>query len=116
MQEFDLLFEDFGASDGLYVKMLASGVPTAVQLMWIPFSELDIQQQFLLLTRLSSQCLVGFWESNIVSYVREWIYSKTKDIIDDLMVVIGFPLVEIIIPKQVDSHSELISGNEKNNL
>ncbi|KAJ8467400.1 hypothetical protein OPV22_029952 [Ensete ventricosum] len=101
LKEFDLLFEDFGGFDGLYVKMLASGVPTSVQLMWIPLSELDIRQQFLLLARPPSQFLVGLWKSSIVSYMREWAFSKTKNIIDDLMIVVGFPLVEVIIPKQI---------------
>ncbi|CAL9108120.1 unnamed protein product [Musa textilis] len=101
LKKFDLLFEDFGGFDGLYVKMLASGVPTSVQLMWIPLSELDIRQQFLLLTRPPSQFLVGLWKSSIVSNMREWAYKKTKDIIDDLMIIVGFPLVEVIIPKQV---------------
>ncbi|CAL9154165.1 probable inactive ATP-dependent zinc metalloprotease FTSHI 5, chloroplastic isoform X1 [Musa acuminata AAA Group] len=101
LKKFDILFEDFGGFDGLYVKMLASGVPTSVQLMWIPLSELDIRQQFLVLTRPPSQFLVGLWKSSIVSYMRKWSYSKTKDIIDDLMIIVGFPLVEFIIPKQI---------------
>ena len=42
-----MLFVDFGGVDGKYLKMLASDVPTFVQLMWIPFSELDIRQQFM---------------------------------------------------------------------
>uniref|UniRef100_A0A6V7QYZ6 AAA+ ATPase domain-containing protein n=1 Tax=Ananas comosus var. bracteatus TaxID=296719 RepID=A0A6V7QYZ6_ANACO len=81
--------------------MLASGIPTAVQLMWIPLSELDIRQQFLLVTRILSQCLIGLWNSGVVSYVRAWVFSKIKNITDDFMVVVGFPLVELIIPKQV---------------
>ncbi|XP_072999076.1 probable inactive ATP-dependent zinc metalloprotease FTSHI 5, chloroplastic [Typha latifolia] len=101
IKELDLLFEDFGGFDGLYVKMLASGIPTAVQLMWIPFSELDMRQQLLLITRLSSQCLVGFWNSIVISHVRRWVFTKIKNITDDLMVVFGFPLVELLIPKKV---------------
>lgn len=101
MQEFDLLFEESGGFDCLYVKMLASGIPTAVQLMWIPFSELDIRQQFLLLIRLFSQCLVGLWKSPILGYIRERAYTSTRNIIDDLMIIMGFPLIEFIIPRQV---------------
>uniref|UniRef100_A0A6V7QXZ2 AAA+ ATPase domain-containing protein n=1 Tax=Ananas comosus var. bracteatus TaxID=296719 RepID=A0A6V7QXZ2_ANACO len=101
IKEFDLLFEEFGGFDGMYLKMLASGIPTAVQLMWIPLSELDIRQQFLLVTRILSQCLIGLWNSGVVSYVRAWVFSKIKNITDDFMVVVGFPLVELIIPKQV---------------
>ncbi|KAL5700933.1 putative inactive ATP-dependent zinc metalloprotease FTSHI 5 [Ranunculus cassubicifolius] len=98
IQELDVLFEDFGGFDGLYLKMLDSGVPTAVQLMWIPFSELDIRQQFLLTTRLSHQCLVGIWKSVAVVYVREWVYGKSKNIIDDLMMMIVFPILDSFVP------------------
>ncbi|KAF9607257.1 hypothetical protein IFM89_033464 [Coptis chinensis] len=100
-QELDILFEDFGGFDGLYLNMLASGIPTAVQLMWIPFSELDIRQQFLLAMRLSFQYLDGLWNSAIVSYVRKWIYEKIKDINEDIMMMIVFPTVDSVIPYSV---------------
>lgn len=101
MQEFDLLFEDFGGFDGLYVKMLASGIPTAVHLMWIPFSELDIRQQLLLIARTTSECLVELWNLDVVSYVRDRVLSNTKNITNDLMVMIVFPVAELTIPKPV---------------
>ncbi|XP_058082994.1 probable inactive ATP-dependent zinc metalloprotease FTSHI 5, chloroplastic isoform X2 [Magnolia sinica] len=101
IREFEVLFEDFGGFDGLYLKMLASGIPTAVHLMWIPLSELDIRQQFLLITRLSYQCIVGFWKSGFVSYMRRWCFVKIKNITDDIMIMIGFPITEFIIPKSV---------------
>lgn len=101
IKEFDLLFEDFGGFDGLYMKMLASGVPTIVQLMWIPLSDLDIRQQFLLTARLCRECVLGLWNSSVVTYVRERAFSKIKNITDDIMVVIIFPLLELIIPKPV---------------
>ncbi|XP_059633376.1 probable inactive ATP-dependent zinc metalloprotease FTSHI 5, chloroplastic [Cornus florida] len=98
IKEFEILFEEFGGFDGLYLKMIASGIPTAVQLMWIPFSELDFRQQFLLITRLSHQCLNGLWNTRIASYAREWLLRKIRNINDDIMMMIVFPLVEIIIP------------------
>ncbi|KAF5196505.1 Atp-dependent zinc metalloprotease ftsh [Thalictrum thalictroides] len=98
IQELDVLFEDFGGFDGLYLKMLASGIPTAVQLMWIPFSELDIRQQFLLITRLTYQYLVGLWKSETVSYMREWVYVKFKNTNDDISMMIVFPIMDFIIP------------------
>ncbi|KAK1292649.1 hypothetical protein QJS10_CPB17g01142 [Acorus calamus] len=101
IKEFDILFEDFGGFDGLYMKMIASGIPTIVQLMWIPLSELDIRQQFLLVTRLSYQCIVGFWNSWLVSYARSWAFMKIRNTTDDIMIVIGFPIVEFIIPKPI---------------
>ncbi|KAJ8620463.1 hypothetical protein MRB53_028992 [Persea americana] len=100
-REFDILFEDFGGFDGLYLKMLSSGIPTSVHLMWIPLSDLDMRQQFLLIWRISRQCLVGLWNSYIVSYARKWCFTKIKNTTDDIMMVIVFPIVEFIIPTSV---------------
>ncbi|XVF57066.1 hypothetical protein PTKIN_Ptkin06aG0173700 [Pterospermum kingtungense] len=101
IKEFDMLYENFGGFDGLYMKMLACGIPTAVQLMYIPFSELDFRQQFLLTIRLSHQCLTGLWKTKFVSYGRDWIYQKIRNINDDIMMVVVFPLIESIIPYPV---------------
>lgn len=100
-QELDMLFEDCGGFDGLYMKMLACGIPTAVHLMWIPFSELDLYQQCLLILKLSSQCFKAVWQSKILSYARNWVFEKFKNINDDIMMMIVFPLVELIIPYRV---------------
>lgn len=96
-----MLFEDFGGFDGLYMKMLACGIPTTVRLMWIPFSELDFRQQFLLTMRLSRQCLTGLWKTRIVSYIRDWVFQKIQDINDDILMMVVFPIVELIIPYRV---------------
>ncbi|KAK9735619.1 hypothetical protein RND81_04G216200 [Saponaria officinalis] len=101
LKEYDVLFEDFGGFDELYLKMLASGVPTAVHLMWIPLSELSISQQVLLLARISRQLCYGLWKTKIVSFGREWIFKKIKNINDDVMMMIVFPLVEFLIPYPV---------------
>ncbi|KAG8365730.1 hypothetical protein BUALT_Bualt17G0002300 [Buddleja alternifolia] len=101
VKEFEMLFEDFGGFDALYLKMVAAGIPTAVQLMWIPFSELDFSQQFLLIVTLCRQCLIGFWSSSIVSYAKSWILEKVTNINDDIMMMIVFPIVEFVIPYQV---------------
>ncbi|XAR64001.1 hypothetical protein NMG60_11024179 [Bertholletia excelsa] len=98
IKDFEMQFEEFGGFDGLYMRMLASGIPTSIEIMWIPFSDLDIHQQFLLITGLSQQCLNALWSSRIVSYTREWLLEKIKNINDDLMMMIVFPLVELIIP------------------
>ncbi|KAL9992706.1 putative peptidase M41, AAA+ ATPase domain, ATPase, AAA-type, core [Helianthus debilis subsp. tardiflorus] len=100
LKEYDSMFEDFGGVDGLYLKMLASNVPTFVQLMWIPFSELDIKQQFLLPMRLSRQVLVGLWNARDVSTV-DWIFNWFKNITQDIMVLIVCPLLELIVPTSV---------------
>ncbi|XP_030511571.1 probable inactive ATP-dependent zinc metalloprotease FTSHI 5, chloroplastic [Rhodamnia argentea] len=101
IKEFEMLFEEFGGFDGLYLKMLASGIPTAVQLMWIPFSELNFHQQFLLTTSLLHQCLMGLWRTRVISYARGWVIEKVKDINDDIVIMIFFPIVEYLIPYPV---------------
>ncbi|PPD87852.1 hypothetical protein GOBAR_DD15213 [Gossypium barbadense] len=101
IKEFDMLYENFGGFDGLYMKMLACGIPTAVQLMYIPFSELDFRQQFLLTIRLAHRCLTGLWKTKFVSYGKDWVYQKIRNINDDIMMVIVFPLIEYIIPYPV---------------
>ncbi|KAJ6883908.1 inactive ATP-dependent zinc metalloprotease FTSHI 5 [Populus alba x Populus x berolinensis] len=98
IKEFEILYEDFGGFDGLYMKMLASGIPTSVHLMWIPLSELDLGQQFLMALRLTGQCLNGLWKSRIVSYGRDWVVEKVRNINDDIMMVIVFPMLELIVP------------------
>lgn len=101
IKEFEMVFEDFGGFDGLYLRMIASGIPTAVQLMWIPFSELDFRQQFLLTIRLSHQCVNGLWNTRIVSYAREWLSEKIRNVNDDIMMMIVFPILEFVIPYPV---------------
>lgn len=100
-QEFDILFEDFGGFDGLYLRMLACGIPTAVQLMWIPFSELSIYQQLVLVTRTCYLCLAVLWKSRIVTRVRRSIMKIIQRINDDILVLIVFPAIEFIIPYPV---------------
>lgn len=94
------MFEEFGGVDGLYLKMLATNVPTSVQLMWIPFSELDIRQQFLLPIRLSRQLLVGLWNARDVSTV-DWIFNWVQNINKDITVFIVCPFLEFVIPSRV---------------
>lgn len=98
LKEYEMLFEDFGGFDGLYLKMIASGIPTMVQLMWIPLSELDLYQQFLLTIRLSQQCLNGLWNATAVSYARQWIFERIRIVNEDLMMTVVFPLIELIVP------------------
>ncbi|KAI4301954.1 hypothetical protein L6164_035184 [Bauhinia variegata] len=101
IKEFDMHFEDFGGFDGLYMKMIASGIPTTVHLMWIPFSEMDFRQQVFLILRMSHRFLNGLWNNEIVSKAMDWVFKKSKDITDDIMVMIGFPIVEFLLPYPV---------------
>ncbi|KAG6396848.1 hypothetical protein SASPL_143005 [Salvia splendens] len=100
-KEFDMLFEDLGGLDALYLRMITAGIPTAVQLMWIPLSELDISQQFLLILTLFRQCFTGLWRTSIVSRARDWIFVKIRDINDDIMMMVVFPVLEFVIPYEV---------------
>ncbi|KAL5566845.1 hypothetical protein UlMin_030009 [Ulmus minor] len=101
VKEFDMLYENFGGFDGLYMKMLSCGIPTTVHLMWIPFSELDFRQQFLLTLRVFHQSFNALWKSNIVSNGRNWAFEKFQNINDDIMMTIVFPLLELMIPYPV---------------
>ncbi|KAJ0080512.1 hypothetical protein Patl1_23124 [Pistacia atlantica] len=98
LKEFEMLFENFGGFDGLYMKMLACNIPTSIQLMWIPLSELDFGQQFMLAVRLVHQCFNGVRKSRTVSTWRHWISENIRNTNDDLMMLIVFPLLELIIP------------------
>lgn len=100
-KEYDMLFEDFGGFDALYLRMLAAGIPTAVQLMWIPLSELDISQQFLLIVNLCRQCFAELWRKDVVSRAKEWTFAKIRDTNDDIMIMIVFPVLEFVIPYEV---------------
>ncbi|XP_071702217.1 probable inactive ATP-dependent zinc metalloprotease FTSHI 5, chloroplastic [Rutidosis leptorrhynchoides] len=100
LKEFEMLFEDFGGVDGLYLKMLAANVPTSVQLMRIPFSELDMRQQFLLPMRLSRQLLVGLWNARDVSTV-DAIFNWVQNINKDIMVLIVCPFLDLVVPSRV---------------
>jgi len=110
-QEFEMLFEDLGGFDGLYMKMLACGIPTAVHLMWIPFSELNIRQQFLLILRVSHGIFSGLWNSAVVTKAKNWIFTRIRDTTDDIMVVIVFPIVEFLVPYPVLLNSALVIFN-----
>lgn len=101
LKEYEMLFEDFGGLDGLYLKMIACGVPTAVHLMWISFSELNIYQQTLLMARLSHRLFYGIWKAKTVSLLRDWIFEKIRSTNEDIMMMIVFPLVEFLIPYPV---------------
>ncbi|KAJ8421422.1 hypothetical protein Cgig2_030837 [Carnegiea gigantea] len=101
IKEFEILSEYCGGFDGLYFKMIASGVPTAVQLMWIPLSELSIYQQTLLMARLSHKLFNGIWNTRVVSIGRERILKNVKNINEDIMMMIVFPTVEFLMPHPV---------------
>lgn len=98
IKEFEMLFEDFGGFDGLYLRMLASHIPTAVELMWIPLSELNFQQQLLLIMRFSHHCLNAILKIEVVSNARDWTVEKIRNANDDIMAKIVFPILEFIIP------------------
>lgn len=96
-----MLFENFGGFDGLYMKMLACDIPTSIQLMWIPLSELDCSQQFMLAVRLAHRLFNGLRKSRTVTTWRDWIFENIRNTNDDIMMLIVFPLLELIIPYPV---------------
>lgn len=96
-----MLFEKFGGFDALYLKMLACGIPTSVHLMWIPMSDLSLQQQFLLVTRVLSRVFNALRKTQVVSNAKETVLERIRNINDDIMMAVVFPVIEFIIPYQV---------------
>lgn len=96
-----MLFEEFGGFDGLYLKMLSSGVPTSVQLMWIPFSELSLQQQFLLAMKITRQCFIELWKNRTISSYRDGIVERYRTLYEDIAVTIFIPVVDFLLPYTV---------------
>lgn len=85
----------------MYLKMLASGVPTAVRLMWIPLSELNIYQQAVLVAKLFHGLLDDLWNEQNVSFGRKFLWNEIKYTTADLLTVVVFPIVEFLIPYRV---------------
>lgn len=101
-----MLFEDIGGFDALYRKMVACGIPTAVHLMWIPLSELSVRQRISVILRFP----LRFWSgqcSETVLTTRNLIFDNIKKMTDDIMTVIGFPIVEYILPDPVSLSPKL---------
>lgn len=106
-QEFERLFEYIGGFDVLYRKMLACGIPTAVHLMWIPLSELSVHQRISVILRFPLRFLSGRWNSETVLTTTNLIFDNIKEMTDDIMTVIGFPIVEYILPNPVSLSPKL---------
>ncbi|KAI3698633.1 hypothetical protein L2E82_42328 [Cichorium intybus] len=100
LKEFDTMFEEFGGIDGLYLKMLASNVPTNIQLMWIPFSELDIRQQVLVPIRVLNKLVVWLWKFRDFSAVQD-VVDQVKQINKEIIVVFLSPILEFVIPSEL---------------
>lgn len=101
LKEYEMQFEKFGGFDALYLKMLACGIPTTVHLMWIPMSELSLHQQFLLFTRVVSRAFTALRKTPIVSQAKGILLERIRNINDDLMMAVVFPVLEFIIPYQL---------------
>ncbi|GAU21882.1 hypothetical protein TSUD_33790 [Trifolium subterraneum] len=96
IKEFEILFEDIGGFDGLYRKMLACGIPTAVDVMWIPFSELTLQQLFSLMLSYPRRFLRDPRTYEAVLNARDLIFDSIKETIEDMMVIV-FPIAEYVL-------------------
>ncbi|KFK37857.1 hypothetical protein AALP_AA3G038200 [Arabis alpina] len=101
IKEYEMQFEKFGGFDALYLKMIACGIPTSVHLMWIPMSELSIQQQFLLVTRVVSRAFTALRKTEAVSTVKDILLERIHNLNDDIMMAVVFPVLEFIIPYQL---------------
>ncbi|XP_045809012.1 probable inactive ATP-dependent zinc metalloprotease FTSHI 5, chloroplastic [Trifolium pratense] len=96
IKEFEILFEDIGGFDGLYRKMLARGIPTAVHLMWIPFSELNLHQLFSVVLSSPRRFLRDPRIYEAVLNARDLIVDSIKETIEDMMVIV-FPIAEYVL-------------------
>jgi hypothetical protein len=105
-QEFEILFENIGGFDGLYRKMLACGIPTAVHLMWIPFSEFNLRQLFSVMLSSPRRFLRDPWTYEAVLNARDLIFDSITESIEDMM-VIGFPIAEYVLSEPVSFSSKL---------
>lgn len=97
---FDVLFEQVGGFDGLYVKMVASGIPTTIEFMSIPFKEWGLKFQLLVPLKLCYRVFNFIW-SNVISEPVFWYLGKLNYIIEEVMVRVGFPIIEFIIPQPI---------------
>jgi hypothetical protein len=102
LKAFDALFEQVGGFDGLYVKMVTSGIPTTIQYMSVPFKEIGLRMQILFLLRICYNVLNFIW-SKMISGPVTWYLGKLNHILEVVMVRVGFPIIEFIIPQQVSS-------------
>ncbi|KAL8171854.1 hypothetical protein V2J09_023658 [Rumex salicifolius] len=98
IQDYEILFEDFGGFDGLYLKMVASGIPISVQVMPIPVTELTLYQQILIAGRFAFSLAYQFWKTKTISSYKDYFIDDMKIIVDDALMRILFPLVEFVIP------------------
>lgn len=94
---FDVLFEQVGGFDGLYVKMVTSGIPTTIEYMSIPFKEWELRHQILVPLRFCYRVLNFFW-LKWISVPVNWYFGKLSNILEVVMVRVGFPIIESILP------------------
>lgn len=94
---FDVLFEQVGGFDGLYVKMVTSGIPTTIEYMSIPFKEWELRHQILVPLKFCYRVLKFLW-LKVISVPVNWYFGKLRNILEVFMVRVGFPIIESILP------------------
>ncbi|KAJ4810110.1 ATP-dependent zinc metalloprotease FtsH [Rhynchospora pubera] len=100
IKEYDELLQDFGGFDGLYLELQAIGVPTMVQFMPFQFADFDIREAIFMPLGFMYACLAMLGEIRLGKYIRQWVSPKLPKAIDEFMIIIGFPLIERLIPKK----------------
>lgn len=114
IKEYDILFEDFGGFDTLYLKMVASGIPTFVQVMWIPFSERNLYPYVRQLANLAPLICQLFRDVSLISYfvAKELCPQIIKKTYEDLLVMVVLPVVEFILPNPLKLRLGIATGEE----
>ncbi|KAJ3708584.1 hypothetical protein LUZ61_012289 [Rhynchospora tenuis] len=100
IKEYDELLQDFGGFDGLYLELQAIGVPTMVQFMPFRFADFEIREAIFMPIGFTYACLAMLGEVRLVEYIRQWVSPRLPEAIDEFMIIIGFPLIERLIPKK----------------
>jgi hypothetical protein len=96
LKKFDMLFEDFGGFDALYLRMIASGVPVVSQVMWIPLYELDIGQQLRVAMRFSQRLVKELWNFKYVLPYKRMVLEQIDIFHEDIVAKAVFPIIELI--------------------
>ncbi|CAM6088523.1 unnamed protein product [Calypogeia fissa] len=100
-QAFDSEYEDYGGFDTLLLKLIASGVPTSVEVMWVPLEEWSPRRILQLPFKVIWWLLEDFWNSSLVVSIRPWYYKNLVGAFEEIMVRFGFPLIQRIVPQKI---------------
>lgn len=101
LQAFNAEYYEYGGFQTLYLKLIASGVPTSVEMMRIPLDEWSLERLVQLPFRMIWWLLEDCWNSSLVVSVRPWYYKTLLGAFEETMIRFGFPVIQRIVPQKV---------------